>query len=85
MKSYFNCYKSYSRYAENVNESEILVSEHSYYNGKKSVRQDKIYRPCLRTENISCMGGAANASFQEVCNCLNFTNTAWKSSVWIRQ
>ena len=26
----------------------------------------------MRTENISCMGGTANTSFQEVCNYLKF-------------
>ena len=37
------------------------------------------------TENISCMGGAAKTSFQEVCNYSNFTNTERTSSVWIMQ
>ena len=39
---------------------------------EKSVHQDKIYLPRLRAENISCIGGTANTSFQEACNYFEF-------------
>ena len=32
-------------------------------------------------DNTSCMDGAANTSFHERCNYLNFINTAYTSSV----
>ena len=55
------------------------------YQSLRKLLQNEITEHQAQTENISCMGGAANTSFQEVCNYLNFTNTALTSSVWIRQ
>ena len=39
-----NCYNGYSRYAENINYSDYVIANKSYFKGLL-MHEDKIYRP----------------------------------------
>ena len=58
-----------------------LIVQQSYFKGDL-IHQDKIYRPRLNIENISCMGGVESTSFRRCSIIVEFNNLAGTSSLW---